>query len=58
MMKLVLALTLIVAATHGSPPSLEEVTRVQIQFCTDFADGNTEAAMKVANKAIAYQCVS
>ena len=58
MMKLVLALSLLVTATHGAPPSLEEVTRVQIQFCTDLADGNTEDAMKVANKAIAYQCVS
>ena len=60
MMKMILALAFFVAMAQAAPsaPSAEEIAAAEHKFCQDVAHGNTEAAMAVVDKAIAFQCVS
>merc|ERR1712055_55953 len=56
MMRIILVLAFFVAVAQASAPSAADITAAEHKFCQDVAHGNTEAAMAVVDKAIAFQC--
>ena len=58
MMKMILVLAFFVAVAQASAPSAADIAAAEHKFCQDVAHGNTDAAMAVVDKAIAFQCVS
>merc|ERR1712055_895082 len=56
MMKMILVLAFFVAVAQASAPSAADIAAAEHKFCEDVAHGNTEAAMAVVEKAIAFQC--
>merc|ERR1712096_272063 len=55
-MMMILVLAFFVAVAQASAPSAADIAAAEHKFCEDVAHGNTEAAMAVVEKAIAFQC--